>query len=95
MTTMVHRQLAWVAAVVAGRIRSSRHTTSMHWAFPLLVATYIHYSRSAACEQWTASALLESSSVRVPALNAFEDVTTISFSKMAFAGVTTILWSAL
>ena len=71
MITMVHRQLAWVAAVVAGRIRSSRHTTSMHWDFPLLVATYIRYSRSAACEKWTASALPESVSVRVPVLKAF------------------------
>ncbi len=87
---MVHRQLVWVAAVVAGRIRSSRHTTSMHWAFPLLAATYIPYSRSAACKDWNTSALLESASVRVPALNAFEDVMTISFSKMAFAGVITL-----
>lgn len=68
MMAMVHGQLAWVAAVVAGRIRSSRHTTSMHWAFPLLVATYILYSRSAACKNWNASAVLESASVRVPAM---------------------------
>lgn len=50
MIVMVHRQLTWGAAVVAGRIRSSRHTTSMHWDFPLPVATYIRYSRFAAYE---------------------------------------------
>lgn len=67
MIAMVRRQLASVAAVVAGRIRSSRHTTSMHWDFPLVAATYIRYSRSAACER-TASVLPESVTMRVPVL---------------------------
>ena len=40
----------------------------MHWGFPLLVATYIRYSRSAAYEKRTASGLPESVSVRVPVL---------------------------
>ena len=40
----------------------------MHWGFPLLVATYIRYSRSAAYEKQTASGLPESVSVRVPVL---------------------------